>query len=31
VCRAALRELADDYGVAHTTLLRFFGRPEVKR
>ncbi len=26
-----LRELASDYGVAHTTLLRYFGRPEVAK
>jgi lambda repressor-like predicted transcriptional regulator len=26
-----LRELAADYGVAHTTLGRYFARPEVKR
>jgi hypothetical protein len=26
-----LRELACDYGVAHTTLGRYFARPEVKR
>jgi hypothetical protein len=25
-----LRQLADDYDVAHTTLGRYFGRPEVK-
>jgi len=25
----ALRELAGDYGVSHTTLSRYFGRPEV--
>src|SRR5712691_4706774 len=26
---APLRELASDYGVAHTTLGRYFARPEV--
>jgi hypothetical protein len=26
-----LRELASDYGVAHTTLLRYFERPEVRK
>jgi hypothetical protein len=27
----ALRLLASDYGVAHTTLARYFARPEVAR
>ena len=26
-----LRDLARDYDVAHTTLSRYFGRPEVKK
>jgi hypothetical protein len=26
---ATLRELAADYGVAHTTLGRYFTRPEI--
>jgi uncharacterized protein (DUF433 family) len=26
-----VRALADDYGVAHTTLVRFFARPEIRR
>ena len=27
----SLRRLADDYGVSHTTLLRYFRRPEVAK